>query len=1078
MNDVAPPLAANLTVPRIERKEALLPSLSQQRLWFASQVGESGLEFIFPYALRLIGSLDRDAMRLAINTVVQRHEVLRTNFVAREGEPFQVIREEFSFDLAMEQIEGADKAEREQALTAALARCVEIPFALDSDLMLRAHLFQLQPEEHVLLLVVHHIATDGWSMDVLFRELSIVYDAACNGCAAELPALPVQFVDYAAWERDVVARGDLEPQMQFWREHLEGAPQELNLPLDKTRPAVQSFEGSWVKFSLPASTVALIDGLANERRATRFQVLLAGYQTVLARWQSRDDIIIGTPAANRLLPETEVLIGFFMNLLPLRGRIDERETFNQLVDRTRSVVIDGFDNQALSFDRLVAELSPERTLSRNPMLQTTLAQESNLPVRLQGLNVEIIEARPNVARYDVAFDYWPDPDVPGALCFDAYYASDLFERESIEALVARFQHFMLMACSAPALPIARIAATAPDESRGLIARGQGGAPIAAADIPARFLEQQRAAPDRVAVVCGDQRMTTTEIAAVAAHVRSRLADVQPDDIVGVCLPRCAEWVGVVLGIMSAGAAYLPLDPEYPQDRLDFMLADSGAKVVITTAAMASRLQAPGRRLHTMDDGNLDGTRMSPAGMPATTLDPSQLAYVIYTSGSTGRPKGVAVSHGSLAGFLEGLELAGAIRPEPARVAWNASASFDASVQQWTRVCRGDTLVLVPEAVRRDPVQLAALCAREHVTDIDMTPSQAESLMGELRGSTGAGQPLRLWVGGESISAALWNRLAGGEAEGIETVNVYGVTEATVDTTWTCLQRDVAPNIGEPLPGNQVFVLDSLMRLVPEGVEGELFIGGNALARGYLGRAGLTAQRFVPNPFAGQPGQSSRLYRTGDRARWTRSGQLEFIGRIDQQVKIRGYRVELGEIEAALRQVRGVEECAVIRRDDDRGVALWAFLRGDVDVQSLRAHAQGVLPAWMCPSGYTFIDAMPRTPNGKLDRDRLAAMETTPQREAAAVPDHRPMTPVEQAIAGIWQEILQLEAVKLDDNFFHLGGHSLLAIKMIAKVKRGMRLSMSMTTIFEKPLLKDFAGVLEQMIRDQMAANSASAGVAL
>ncbi len=1088
MNDLATPFVTPTTIPRLQRDGALLPSLSQQRLWFASQVGESGLEFIFPYALRLKGHLDRDAMRAAIQSIVQRHEVLRTNFVAHEGEPFQVIRDEFSFDLDLEHLMGADEGSREQALTDALKRCVEIPFKLDTDLMLRAHLFQLQPDDHVLLLVVHHIATDGWSMDVFFRELSIVYDAVCQGRTPVLPDLPVQFVDYAGWEREAIARGEFEEQMDFWRGHLEGAPQVLSLPLDRPRPAVQTFEGSWVKFSLSPSAVALIDGLAKARRATRFQVLLAGYQTVLARWQSREDIIIGTPAANRQFPETEVLIGFFMNLLPLRGRLDEGETFAQLVDRTRAAVIDGFDNQALSFDRLVAELSPERTLAQNPMLQTTLAQESNLPVLLHGLRVEVVEARPDVARYDVAFDYWPDPVHEGGLCFDAYYASDIFERRSIEALVERFRHFMEVACANPELPLARVAATAPAEMAALAALGCGpaaadGDGAAAADgdgasttLPTRFLAQARATPDEVAVLCGERRITFAEIASIAQTVKASLGDMRADDVVAVCMPRCGEWVGVVLGILCAGAAYLPLDPAYPQDRLDHMLADSGARVVVTTAEAAARCAAASARVERLPDDLMARVRQAPLALTepvAPMLRGDQLAYVIYTSGSTGRPKGVAVTHGALARLLAGLEQAGTIRAGRACVGWNASASFDASVQQWARIGRGDRLVIIPEDVRRDPARLAELCIAAGVTDLDMTPSQAETLVEELYRAGGRTTTLRLWVGGENIAPPLWNRLAGEPGGGIDAVNVYGVTEATVDTTWTVLQRGDTPHIGRSLPGNQVYVLDEKLRIVPAQVEGELFIGGESLARGYLGRPGLTAQRFLPNPFAGQPGQSSRLYRTGDRARWTADGRLEFRGRQDHQVKIRGYRIELGEVEAALRDAPGVAECAVVRRDDEGGAAMWAFVRGEVDVAGLRAHAEARLPAWMCPSGYVVLDALPRTPGGKLDRDALTRAPTAVAERPAPATSQRPMTEIERAVALIWTEILQAATVGADDNFFHLGGHSLLAIKMIARVKRTMQLTLSMTAIFEKPVLRDFAALLEQMIRSQLAAGTAA-----
>jgi amino acid adenylation domain-containing protein len=1076
MNDPVSQFGSTVTIPRLERTHSLLPSLSQQRLWFASQVGGSGLEFIFPYALRLRGELNREALKTAINTIVRRHEVLRTNFVAHDGEPLQVVRDDFTFDLNIERIEGLDQSAREVALAAALKLAVETPFALEADLMLRAHLFQLEQQEHVLLLVVHHIATDGWSMDVLFKELGLVYDAVCAGVEPQLPILPVQFTDYAAWERRRIAENEFEEEMRFWRDHLDGAEQTLDLPLDHPRPAVQTFSGSWVKFSLPPETVSLIDAVAAARRATRFQVLLAGYQTVLARWQSRNDIIIGTPAANRLLPETEVLIGFFMNLLPLRGQIDETESFSTLVDRTREVVISGFDNQALSFDRLVAELSPERTLAQNPMLQTTLAMESNLPVSLRGLQVEVIEARPNVARYDVAFDYWPDPDNAGGLCFDAYYATDIFERRSIEDLIERFKSFMHAACLSPELPLARVPTTAPAELARIVACGCGATPPSSfVPIQRRFREHVQNKSGDVAVSCNGVRLTYGEIANIANLVASKLDNVVPDDLVAVYLPRCAEWVAVVLGILDAGAAYLPLDPSYPKDRLDFMLKDSGAKTIITTTDLAPHLPvADGVRLLVMPQNVTEIASISSAqvNVHAAVIRPEQLAYLIYTSGSTGQPKGCAVTHRSLSAFLTGLEQDEAIRPGRARVGCNASQSFDASVQQWVRVCRGDSLVIVPDDVRRDPGRLAALCAREQITDLDLTPSQVEVMIEGLSSIPATTTPLRLWIGGESISHRLWDDLAGLPSEKVEAINVYGVTETTVDTTWARLEHGVAPHLGQALPGNKVFVLDALLRAVPLGVEGELCIAGPSLARGYLHQPGLTAKRFVPNPFA-QPGDAdTRLYRTGDLVRWNSKQQLEFIGRVDDQIKVRGHRIEPKEIEAKLCELPGVAECAVVRRDDERGVALWAFVRGNAALHVLREHAEATLPAWMCPSGYTFVDAMPKTPSGKLDRQALVKWQAAPERGhsvAGAAFEMRPMNSVEKAVSAIWSEILAVPAVRREDNFFHLGGHSLLAIKMIARIKKAMQLTLPMTAIFERPLLSEFSAHVERIIREKLAA---------
>ncbi|MET7847904.1 amino acid adenylation domain-containing protein [Streptomyces avermitilis] len=1041
-------------------------SFSQARLWFADQMGRRGLEFVYPYALRLTGRLDVQALAGAVDAVVARHETLRTTFVSRDGEPLQVVGKPFSLRLEVTAVEPA-------ALESEIHDVVAQPFDLATGPVLRARLFRVGPDEHVFLLVIHHIATDGWSMEIVFREIGEAYEALRAGRDAAFPELAVQFADVASWERQRFAAGEFAEDLTFWREHLDGCPHVLALPLDHPRLAAQSFDGRFLTFEVPAADASALAALAKECGASTHMVLLAAFQLLIARWSGQHDFVVGMPTANREASETEELVGFFMNLLPLRATVDPAGTFRDLVARVRESSLDAYDHQGLSFDRLVEEIAPERTLAHNPLVQIAFNMEKQPRLSMDGVAVEALDVQPDITRYDLAVDYIVQPS--GALRCDFYYASDLFERESIEALARRFGFLLRTVAERPETSLTVLPVLDAEEEARVLTPGAGPRPDSDVHtLPARFRDAVEAHPDSPAVVDGDTVLTFAELDARAEEI-ARIVTARgagPGCVVGLCLPRSAELLAAILGVLRAGAAYLPLDPQYPAERLDYLVRDSGVRLILTTSTTS------------YDGGGLVGlatavpldSEQAPAQTPGAVAEvrPDQCAYVIYTSGSTGRPKGVQVSHRAVAGLLAGLEQAGVVRPAAGRVGWNASPSFDASVQQWTRVCRGDTVVIVDESLRRNPERLARSVAEQRLTDLDLTPSHAEHLAGPLAEALAPGSGLRLWIGGEPLPAPLWQRLGELTEQGVlNAVNVYGTTETAVDTTWAAVGGGTAPHLGATLPGQTVRLLDAGLQPVPVGTAGELYVGGPSVARGYLGRPGLTASRFIPDPWAAD---GSRMYRTGDRARWTWDGRLEYLGRTDHQVKVRGYRIELGEIEAVLAEFPGTLDCGVVRKEHEGEAVLAAYVRTTpgTGVRELREHAEQRLPEWMRPSTYTLLDEMPLTPAGKLDRVALAELKSAApgevEKPSAQPAEDGPRTATEELLIRICQEVLGVEGLRPGDHFFEVGGHSLLAIRVVARLKRQAQLVIPMTAVFENPVLRDLAAYVEDAIRERMASS--------
>ena len=1032
-------------------------SQQQSHIWFADHVGTRGLEFIFPCAVRLRGVLDEAALCRAVDGLVERHSALRTGIVDRGGRLLQIIHPPY---LALDP---ARPVRAEAELDAAVDELVSRPFDLKQGRALRAGLYRIQDDDHLLALAIHHVAADVWSMEVLLKDLAQLYADLRAGRVLDPGTTSTQYTAYGDLQRRCNAEGYLAESLEHWRHELDGASIDLGLPLDRPRPSVQSFRGDRVSFQMPAETIDAVARLARAEGVSEHLLLLAAYELLLARWSGRDDFIVGAQVANRPLPEFETVVGSFANILPMRARIDECKTFRELLRGVRESMLDALEYQGVSLDRLVEEFAPERELAHNPVVQTIFALEPLLEVELEGLTSTMVDVRLKISRYDIAVGYRQQLD--GSRSFDAYYSTDAFERKTIEDLTEHFTWLVPALLNNPDVALAATPAASPTEYARTLGWGRG----EAAPPPVEWFHEavtRRAieTPERLAIA-GASPLTFAELDQRADQVSALLQQngAGLETLVGVRLPRSADLVVALLGILKAGATFVPLDPAQPKQRIDYIVEDVGIGIVITDQPAAEReSDRPDhvRKLVLRAASGLETRR-------PVIVDGRNLAYVIYTSGSTGRPKGVEVTHEALANLVGGLEQLGLAKPGEGRVGWNASPSFDASVQQWCRLARGDALFPIEERVRRDPDELVTYIHREALTDLDITPSHLELIIDELAERLAGCGPIRLLVGGEAIRPALWTKLVDLDRVGTaRSFNLYGPTEATVDT---CVARiDAAdPHLGRPLPGARVAVVDQWMRMVAPGVPGELVIGGAGLARGYRRKAGQTAARYVPDPYAVD---GSRMYRTGDRVRWTRDGRLEYLGRLDRQIKLRGFRIELGEVENTLARIDGVGSVTVLLGEIAGSDALIAYCtRSDasaVTPSEIHTRASDMLPEYMLPAEVIILDRFDFDPNGKLDASRLPAPGRGRIRDGFP---RRPTGAIETLIAEVWSEVLDLDDISADDDFFALGGHSLMAMRVVGRLKKRMRLTIHMTAVFDHPKLRSLAQYVEAEIRTQTAA---------
>ncbi|MFL5382179.1 MAG: amino acid adenylation domain-containing protein, partial [Longimicrobiaceae bacterium] len=1076
-------------VPRVHCDGAPL-SFAQERLWFIDRLEPGSATYNISLARRLGGALDERALERALGEIVRRHEALRTTFREVDGSPVQVIAPFGGFTLRLDDLSGLNHAAREEEVRRRAGEEAALPFDLPAGPLFRAALLRLGAEEHVLLLSMHHIVSDGWSLGVLFRELSSLYAAYREGRESPLPELPVQYADYAAWQRERLRGEVLERQLSYWRERLAGAPELVELPTDHPRPAVQTFRGASERIELPGELLERLRAVGRSEGATLFVVVLSAFQVLLSKYSGSEDIVVGSPIAGRTRKEVAGLIGFFVNTLVLRTGLGGDPSFREVLRRVREVTLGAYEHQELPFEKLVAELQPERSLGHSPLFQVALTLDSAQDTGggLAGLSVQGVGTGLEVAELDLLLELAAGSDgLRGSLT----YSTDLWEAATMRRLVGHFTRLVEQAAADPDARISRVTLLNEAERRQVVEewnRTDVEHPTGAC-IHERVAAQAERTPEALAVVHGDEALTYAELDVRANRLARHLAGLGagPEVRVGICLERGPGMVVAMLAVLKAGATYLPLDPAYPADRLAYMLADSGARILVTEASLRGLLPAEGVRT-VLVDADAAEVAAEPDVAPRAAVAPENAAYVIYTSGSTGRPKGVVVTHANAANLLPRAVRTFGAEPGTA-VLQSVSTSFDASLLEvFVALLSGAALHVADREVVLSPERLGALLREREIGVWVSTPALLDSL-------PEADFPaLRtISTGGERCSAetaARWSR-------GRRLVNMYGPTETTIYTTAHACAPGAAeaPPIGRPVEGARVYVLDAWGELVPVGVPGELHVGGAGVARGYLGRAELTAERFVPDPFSGVPG--ARLYRTGDRVRWrpeatsaevrecgsaldsregkrtpalphSRTGVLDFLGRVDAQVKIRGIRIEPGEVESALLEHPGVREAVVVAREAPSSIAGDRRLVGYVvaaegaslSPAALREHLRARLPEHMVPSAVVELESLPQTPSGKLDRKAL------PEPEYAADADlyEAPRTPVEEVLAGIWAEVLRLERVGVHDSFFELGGHSLLATRVVSRIREVFGAEVPLRALFEGPTVAELSGRVEEMRR--------------
>jgi len=1049
----------------VDRSAPIPLSFAQQRLWFLERLGDLGGTYHVPSRLRLKGALDLDALAGALDRIVARHEALRTTFVEVNGVPEQRIApaEASGFHLVEHDLGG--RADAEAELDRWMDAEARAPFDLERGPLVRGRLVRLAADDHVLLVTMHHIVSDGWSMGVLFGELSALYAAFRDGGPDPLPGLPVQYADYAAWQRGWVEGELLERQARYWERALAGAPALLELPTDRARPPKQDFAGDAVDVELDEALTAALKALSRRHGATLFMTLLAGWATVLARLSGQDDVVVGTPSANRGRREIEELIGFFVNTLALRVDLSGAATVAEVLARVKARALEAQANQDIPFEQVVERVQPARSLAHAPLFQVMFAWQNapDASPALPGLRAEAVAGPAyEAAKFDLTLTLAERGDrIVGGLS----YARALFERGTAERWAGYLRRVLEEMAADESRSVERLALLDGAE-RALVLEAWN---RTEAEVPADrcihelFEAQAARTPGAVAVLFEDEALTYDALNRSANRLAHHLRGlgVGPDARVAVCVERGPEMIAALLAILKAGGAYLPLDPAYPADRLRAMLEDSAPAALVTQSSLSGTfagLGVPAVELDAPAPAWAQGPETNPA---RAGLTPEHLAYVIYTSGSTGRPKGVMVEHRGLVNHTAWQAAAFGIGARDT-VLQRTSISFDASVWElWTPLATGARMRLLSFAAAKDPAAIGRVMAEGGVTVAQFVPTLLQAVLGAR--PAGAPLPCRvLFCGGEPLPAALVEEARAAGAG--EVVNLYGPTEATIDSTsQLCGPDGRAPAIGRPIANARTYVLDARGEPAPVGVAGELYVGGAGVARGYLGRAGLTAERFVPDALSGTPG--ARLYRTGDRGRWRADGTLEFLGRTDFQVKIRGFRIEPGEIEARLLEHAGVREAVVLAREDapgDRRLVAYVVGEEAPGAEALRAHLGRTLPAYMVPAAYVRLERLPLTPNGKLDRRALPA----PEGGAHAAREYEaPVGKVEQALAGIWAELLGVERVGRGDDFFALGGHSLLAVQMISRVRQAMEVELALGAVFEHPVL---AALAERILHLRLA----------
>jgi amino acid adenylation domain-containing protein len=1041
---------------RVARGPLLPLSFAQQCLWFIDQLEPGSAAYVIPAAVTLSGELNQEALRAALSAIARRHETLRTRFVSTDGTPMQIIDAEPNFEFRFEDLSGEAHA-GEAAAHALLRQETRRSFDLSREHLFRALLIRLSATEHILLMTVHHIVSDAWSMGVLLKGFKAFYQSYCEGSSAALPELPVQYADYAAWQRDYLRGETLERQLSYWRKQLKGA-EPLELPADHPRPPVQTYRGAVEPFTLPSSLVGDIRHLGRREGCTLFMTLLAAFQILLSKYSGQRDVLVGTPIAGRIHPDLEGLIGFFVNTLVLRTEMHRDSTLLEILRRVREAALAAFAHQEVPFEKLIEDLQPARDASRSPLFQVMFIfqHSSRKEEEFGGLRIKPLEVASATAKFDLTLTVLGDSEELNCVI---EYNTDLFERERILRLIRHFKVVLEAMAVNPDQRFSTLGIIASDE-REKVLRLWNSTEVdytGEQNVARLFELQAEKTPDRVAFIDGERRLSYGELNRRANRLAHRLSqrDLREESTAAVCVRRSMDMMVALLAVVKAGGVYVPIDPELPSERMAMMLSDSKAGFILTEHSLSGRvsglkaevicLDSDWHEIETYDSSNLPH---GPGGDAAL--------YLIYTSGSTGRPKGVVGTQGATINRFRWMW--DAFPFEAGEVcSLKTSLSFVDSVWEcFGPLLAGVPAVMIPESIVSDTEALVSRLKQERVTRIVLVPSLLESIVENYSNLGELVPDLRFWVcSGEALSSQLAKSFHAAVPGGL-LVNLYGCSEVAGDVTYHAAERTASIRpvpIGRPVANTQIYILDEQMNPCGVGLPGQVYVGGAHLARGYWERPGETADRFVPNPFATGAGQ--RLYRTGDLGRYASNGEIEYLGRLDYQLKVRGYRIESGEIESVLAQHPNVRMIQVVAADaGSSGKKLVAYVvlneAGESAIRDLYDYAARILPSYMIPSAFVPLEKFSLLPNGKIDRRALPAVGRTHTLSVGAVA--APSTPVEAALVEIWREVLDLDQVGIYDNFFDLGGHSLALVRLRARIESRLGRSVSLPDLFTYPTI--------------------------
>jgi amino acid adenylation domain-containing protein len=1047
-------------IVRVSRDKPIPLSFTQQRLWFIDRMAPGGSAYNIPASVRIQGSLDLAVLGRVLQEIVSRHESLRTRIQVVEGEPRQAIEDKIAVPLTVIDLSSHQEEEREAAARSLARAEIQKPFDLLRGPLIRGCLLKLDEQDHVVM-TMHHIVSDGWSLGIFIREVSALYKAFSAGVPSPLPELPIQYADYSVWQRQWISGEVLEQQLNYWKKQLAEVSV-LDLPTDFSRPSLQSQRGDNIEFSVPVDLTVKLKQLCLQHGTTLYMTLLAAFQTLMSRYSQQQDIAIGSPIAGRRRTETESLIGFFVNTLVLRTDLSGAPGFTTLLQRVKKSTLEAYAHQDVPFEKLVEVLSPERDLSRSPLFQAMFALQ-NAPystLELGSATLERFDVRTVAAQFDLTVAMAEMAD--GMQC-SIEYCTDLFKAATITRWIEQFKVLLRGIVADPEQSIAAVSLLSSSERRQLLDewnRTETDYPLEK-NLTALIEEQAQRTPDAVAVSSEEGRLTYAELNAQANQIARylRRLGVGPEAPVGMCMERSLEMVKGLLGILKAGGVYVPLDPAYPLERLLHIVADSKAPVTLVQERLVKELPPDSGTLVKVDaewpqisQENQDNLYLK--------LDGANLAYVVYTSGSTGGPKGAMNTYGGILNRLLWMQESFGLR-EDDRVLQKTPICFDISLWEFLwPLMAGAELVMAKPGGHLDPEYVARIIEEKKITTLHFVPSALRAFL-ELAGAEKYASVQRVICSGEVLSLHLLSAFFARFQSTLH--NLYGPTEASVDVTfWACDQnhgRQSVP-IGKPIANTQIYVLDELMEPAPPGVPGELYIGGAGLARGYLGQVELTAQRFVANPFSATPGE--RLYRTGDLARYLPDGNLEFLGRIDDQIKISGHRIEPREVEEVIQSHPAVQQAAVVV-DEEKGIKrLIAYVvprEGQVvNAFDLNRHVRQKLPEPMVPGAIVEIKEFPLTASGKIDRKRLPNVESI--KSGSAESDKAPRTDIERFIGEVWREHLQVTNISVDDNFFDLGGHSMMLLSIHERMAARFNDRITVIDLFSYPSIATLAKYLE------------------